>query len=299
MPKAPAKSKKAPLPNNADRPLSRTRYAHLLRDVQALVTTANEAVDQRKVQAQWQLGKRIAEERLSEQRGYHNSVIRDLATDMHTGARNLQYAVKFHRTYKTCPKHPLSWTHYRILLDRPTAASRAHYTKLALDEALTSPELARRIAADQRATTGADSALPRPTDPTYLYSATVVRVIDGDTLELSIDLGFEVNRSGTFRLADIDCPELPLPKRPRRPRLRLRPPAHRPNHRRQNPPHRHPRPLRHPPLLRPRKSHRRRLHPRRHLPQRRTPRRQPRRPGGVSGAPSDADCPIDCQTPRR
>ena len=39
MPKAPAKSEKATLPNSADRPLSRTRYAHLLRDVQALVTT--------------------------------------------------------------------------------------------------------------------------------------------------------------------------------------------------------------------------------------------------------------------
>ena len=195
-------------PTRAERPITRTRYAQLLKDVKALVTTASKAVDRQKVHAQWQLGKRITQERLNDKRGYHNSVLRDLAADIHVSTRTLQYAVKFHRIYPNRPRHNLSWSHYRVLLDRPDA-TRAHYEQLALSESLTSPELERRIAADQRATTEADSPLPRPTDANYLYRAEVVRILDGDTLELSIDLGFHVNRTGTFRLANIDTPELP------------------------------------------------------------------------------------------
>lgn len=46
------------------------------------------------------------------------------------------------------------------------------------------------------------------TDPSYLYRATVVRVIDGDTIDVTIDLGFRVNISTRLRLAHIDTPEL-------------------------------------------------------------------------------------------
>ena len=45
----------------------------------------------------------------------------------------------------------------------------------------------------------------------YQYRATVVRWVDGDTVELTVDLGFRVNMTETFRLYDpngyIDTPE--------------------------------------------------------------------------------------------
>ena len=41
----------------------------------------------------------------------------------------------------------------------------------------------------------------------YEYNATMVRVIDGDTLEVVIDLGFKVAVRETVRLAGINCPE--------------------------------------------------------------------------------------------
>ena len=209
MPSTATKNKKLAKTNTAaERPISRSRYATLLKDVKHLFTSATKAVDEEKVKAQWRLGQRITQERLSEQRGYHNSILRDLAADMHVGVRSLQYAVKFHRNYRHCPRGSLSWSHYRLLLDRPDAASRKHYEQLALSQSLTSPELQRRIALDQRGPTDDSSPLPRPTDANYLYRAKVIRVIDGDTLELSIDLGFNVNRTGSFRLADIDTPEL-------------------------------------------------------------------------------------------
>ena len=42
----------------------------------------------------------------------------------------------------------------------------------------------------------------------YSYAATVVRVIDGDSLEVLIDLGFKIGLRETVRLAGIDTPEL-------------------------------------------------------------------------------------------
>ena len=48
-----------------------------------------------------------------------------------------------------------------------------------------------------------------PTEPAYLYRADVVRVVDGDTIDVDIDLGFYVwMRSQRIRLLGIDAPEM-------------------------------------------------------------------------------------------
>jgi len=41
----------------------------------------------------------------------------------------------------------------------------------------------------------------------YEYDALVTRVIDGDTFEAIVDLGFNMSFKGIFRLKDIDTPE--------------------------------------------------------------------------------------------
>ena len=42
----------------------------------------------------------------------------------------------------------------------------------------------------------------------YKYNAKVLRVIDGDTIEVSIDLGFHLNIIERLRFSDIDAPEI-------------------------------------------------------------------------------------------
>jgi micrococcal nuclease len=42
----------------------------------------------------------------------------------------------------------------------------------------------------------------------YLYRANLEKVIDGDTLEVTIDLGFNIFRRIKIRLKDIDTPEI-------------------------------------------------------------------------------------------
>ena len=45
-------------------------------------------------------------------------------------------------------------------------------------------------------------------DNLYHYKATIIRVIDGDTIEARVDLGFKVQITQKFRLLAIDTPEL-------------------------------------------------------------------------------------------
>lgn len=47
--------------------------------------------------------------------------------------------------------------------------------------------------------------------PTYIYRATVAHVVDGDTIDVRIDLGFNVDTRERLRLLGIDAPELSTP----------------------------------------------------------------------------------------
>jgi len=46
----------------------------------------------------------------------------------------------------------------------------------------------------------------------FEYRATLIRVVDGDTVWLDVDLGFDVRRKDSFRLYGIDTPELGTPE---------------------------------------------------------------------------------------
>lgn len=49
----------------------------------------------------------------------------------------------------------------------------------------------------------------------FQYSATVVSVHDGDTLDLEIDFGFKISQTQTVRLFGINAPELKEPLGPK------------------------------------------------------------------------------------
>lgn len=46
----------------------------------------------------------------------------------------------------------------------------------------------------------------------YNYKAKVVRVVDGDTYDMEVDLGFGIRFQARFRLRDVDTPETWRPK---------------------------------------------------------------------------------------
>lgn len=42
----------------------------------------------------------------------------------------------------------------------------------------------------------------------YEYSGKVVNIVDGDTIDIEVDLGFHLKITERFRLARINCPEV-------------------------------------------------------------------------------------------
>ena len=90
-------------------------------------------------------------------------------------------------------------------------ARRAWYEKQASQLGWTRDELVsamkRRAWQEAKGGKSARKSLKHPTDSLYTYKAIVERVIDGDTLLLRIDLGFQVWKEQRVRLASIDTPE--------------------------------------------------------------------------------------------
>ena len=44
-------------------------------------------------------------------------------------------------------------------------------------------------------------------DPSYRYRATIINVVDGDTVDAAIDVGFDLTITKRLRLMGIDAPE--------------------------------------------------------------------------------------------
>ncbi len=171
-----------------------------------------------RVNSYWAIGKRIAKQKLNTRADYHSAILADLSADLAIGARTLQRTVTFYETYRRPPSiDGLSWAHYRILMQLRDPAERAFYEQLAASDTLSVKRLNVAIQSDhyqsaQSAPEGKPVIIPRPSDPSYLYKAEVRDVIDADTVLLDIDLGFEVIRRQSIRLARIDAPPRDTPQ---------------------------------------------------------------------------------------
>ena len=202
--------------------LSKREYKKLLTDLRRIIgegkAEAERAVAQALVESYWSIGKRISKEKLTTRAGFHNAILADLSADLGIDLRTLQRTVTFYQTYKRPPRiEGLSWAHYRVLMQLRDPTERTFYEQLTLADALSAQRLTTaiqggRYQSAQQQKPGKPPQLPRPSDPSYLYKAEVRDVIDADTVLLDIDLGFEVIRRQSIRLARIDAPERDTPE---------------------------------------------------------------------------------------
>lgn len=194
--------------------LARSDYRALLRDVVKLAELGETKASLGKIESQWQIGKRIVRLKLSAEAGYHNSVIRDLSSDSGLAISTLHQSVRFFETYNEVPSDEgLSWAHYRVLLSVPFENDRAFYVNKVQEGGWSSKQLQAAVSGNlHEKGTKARVALKRPAPSDYIYLAQVLDIVDGDTLDLSIDVGFGVKRELRSRLADIDAPLLDTAK---------------------------------------------------------------------------------------
>lgn len=199
--------------------LNTSSYKLLCDDLNSLIETSKKEIED-KVNSilaltYWKIGERICQENLSENGNYFTSIVEQLEADLKLSKSTLFRAVKFFQTY---PKQEeisgLSWSHYKYLLVVKDNELRAQIEEKAKEEAWNVSKLNSQITQikendwqmlDAKKPT---KSIARPTNSDYLYKAKIVKVIDGDTLVLNIDLGFQVIKEQIIRLAQIDAADI-------------------------------------------------------------------------------------------
>ncbi len=201
---------------NPEKTLTESDYSKLLSDLQTLWETgkakAQRAVSRQLLQTYWKIGGEIAEEKLTSNAGYEKAAMERLANDMRTDMTTLYRCVQFHETYQSVPEsESLSWSHYRVLLTVKDPKERDFYTQEAEEKHWTRDQLLKAVQgdtfADDKNGTKA-KRLPRPIGATYVVKAIVLEVVDGDTLVVDVDTGFEIKKKERIRLAGVDCPDI-------------------------------------------------------------------------------------------
>ena len=203
--------------------LTEPQYTKLVREIRALIEEGRQRADfsarQELVQTYWKIGKRISEEGLTQSAGYNQAILADLSEELAIDYTTLTRCIHFFQAYNIATSSKrLTWSHYKSLLPINDEEERKWYENLAETEGLTVPNLSQAIKADRYGESvksdsegQATRRLTRPTKATYIYKAVVDRVIDGDTLLLKIDLGFQVWKEQRLRLTGIDTPAMDEP----------------------------------------------------------------------------------------
>ena len=146
--------------------------------------------------------------------------IKDIALDIGAPEGSLQKYVRFYRLYPEqyageIEGKPIAWSHYAAVIYIGNKQARDFYLSESAKQGWSSHELRRRIrnnyyenrqeyssARKQQA-----AKLKTILQKLYTYSAEVLKVVDADTLELNIDVGFHTRMQHKVRLRGINCPE--------------------------------------------------------------------------------------------
>jgi len=194
--------------------INQNQYQTLLSDLKTLITKGKDQAEQKSTNqitlTYWQIGQRIIAQKLPKNNNYQTSILNELTTELKLERTTLSRCINFFKSYNQPPKNQfLSWSHYRQLITIKDQKLRQDLENQAQMEQWSREQL---TAAIKRATNQIDpnqtNILTRPTKPTYLYTAKVLDVIDGDTIVLDIDLGFSTHKEQRIRLAGLNCPEI-------------------------------------------------------------------------------------------
>jgi endonuclease YncB( thermonuclease family) len=198
-------------------------YQRLCSDLSRLVQKGREAALQAlaeiRNQTYWAIGERLSRVKEMGEPRAASELIKNLVSDLEIDRSNLYRALQFYNAYpKGLPDSPqmraLPWAVHSGLLPIKDEDERAFYLQQAIEGAWSARVLRRAIKSnlyenEQSAGTGKKAArLERSLAHVFHYPAELLRVIDGDTILVRIDLGFETFRRETIRLRGIDTPEL-------------------------------------------------------------------------------------------
>jgi endonuclease YncB( thermonuclease family) len=200
----------------------RSDYRKLILDLKDLIEKgrqkAVQAVSWIGVETNWHVGQRLSRVDEIQERTTSAQFIQRLAGDLEVDPSILYRTLQFFRAWpEGLPNDPgfrrLSWGMHVALLPVKDPAARDYYVREAAEKKWSREALRRAIRGDlfssRETSKGASGAvLNRPVSGLHTYTAVLERVVDGDTLLVRIDLGFDVWRVERIRLRGVDTPEL-------------------------------------------------------------------------------------------
>ncbi|MFP4473641.1 MAG: DUF1016 N-terminal domain-containing protein [Candidatus Omnitrophota bacterium] len=198
-------------------------FDHLAQDIAVILAESRQNAALKVVHCiiagYWRIGKRIAAEPLSP--SDLPEALTALAQKTGIDQTNLSRARKFYLAWPDSPptaEYPrLTWSHYKILLGIPDEQTRGQYLRAAHQGSWPVRELSQKIKsrtlemlteAENQTGPGRTARLTRRPESLHIYKARLERVVDGDTLLIHIDLGFDVWVEKRLRLRGINAPEL-------------------------------------------------------------------------------------------
>jgi len=192
----------------------------------ALVTIIQETQDKLEhatsaiiTEGYWNIGKTLQASPLTESHS-----LRDLAPLLEIERSVLTRALQFFQTWpEACPTElypTLRWSHFKELMKIKEPNERLRLVALATNESWPTRELRTEVdksitthtANTNKTNTNTMLTIRRPDGYShYAFLATLDRIIDGDTLLITIDLGFHTKREERIRLSNINAPEKGTP----------------------------------------------------------------------------------------
>lgn len=168
------------------------------------------------IEGYWQIGQTLNSSPLIQTS--QEATLTKLATDLQIERSTLYRTMQFNKQWsELCPTQSLpalSWSHYKTLLPLTDKDKRNSLAKKANTEKWPIRMLSQKIKEDTitaietpAATDDETANLSRSENKLHIYRASVAHVVDGDTLVVSIDLGFDVWTKKRIRLRGIDTAE--------------------------------------------------------------------------------------------
>ncbi len=189
-------------------------YPQLIADLRTILNEARDAMASTlssiTIECYWQLGRRIDDEHLTETALV--KTIEQLENDLAIERSQLFRFVQFYRLWPDeVPVHTyqnLTWSHFKLLIPLKEDA-RAFYLTQGNEQKWPVRLLSQKIKDSEfsRSHSSGGAQLIRRSNALHVYKTELDYVVDGDTLVVNIDLGFDVWVKKRLRLRGIDTPE--------------------------------------------------------------------------------------------
>ena len=204
--------------------LTAPKYEKLISDLSAILNKGRQdalsAVNQIKLDTYWKMGERMAEAQELADPDQESSLMSRLSESLQMDLPLLYRIKQFFRLWPDgVPivegSPTLSWSHFVEILSIKDSKERDYYLEEASTEGWSRDTLRKAIEKDLFAASQETKQLPagqllldRPVKALHVYRAIVEKIVDGDTLLVRIDLGFDVWVNQRTRFRGINTAEI-------------------------------------------------------------------------------------------